>query len=401
MAMSADNLSKHTQRASMSAFKLSGIMANAGKLAPIAAVTGMFKLAESSGKAADDILNTSAALGISTKSLQEYRYAGIMAGLTTEEMDVALTKLTVNLGKDSAATEEALAKIGLTAEQLKAAGPEKVLEKLSEGFQNIKDPTKKAAVVTALFGKSSVRMVNALSGGPKAIKKMREEADKIGYSMGGEALDNAGKFDDALDKLGATAQGLGNRLSSNTIPNMNSLVDSISNGIAPGGQFENIINSFMKIINSIAGIIEPLIIGLSAIITPVIEAISGLLDGSMFKKDAEMAVALDKAGTQRMQSFMEKKISENTGAVDPQRPGEIKNVQKWNTERVPVSSQTNIVNTNTTKTSNNNQKSTVEINVAGLPQGSSVKQTGKSPGITLNTGKTNIFSNSLKPAWAP
>ena len=247
MAKGADKLAAQMESAKKSAANFGAGALQVGKvlggiaIGAIAAGAAVFKLTQNTAAAADDILNTSNALGISTKALQEYRYVGVQAGLTTEEMDSALTKLTKNLGSDSAAVDEALSKIGLTSKELKAAGPDKSLEMVAQGFQSITDPTVKAAVAMSLFGKSSVRMVNALSKGEAGIAALRTEAQEIGYVMDGEALDAAGNLDDTLDKLGATFTGLKARITSGAMPGMTKFIDKIQAGIKPGGQFEGVI----------------------------------------------------------------------------------------------------------------------------------------------------------------
>ena len=424
MAKGADKLAMSTDRALKVVGKFGKGVLAVGKYAAaaggaaIAASAGIFALAKSSAEAADDILNTSAALGLSTDALQEYRYAGIAAGLTTEEMDAALRKLTVNLGKDSEDVSNALYQIGLSAEDLKAAGPDRSLDLIANGFQSITDPTKKAAVATALFGKSSVRMVNALSKGSKGIADLRAEAQEIGYVLGGDALENAGKLDDTLDRFGATATGLGNRMAAKVIPQVTKFVESLSKGIQPGGKFEKIIDSvgtflgkggdfvgpfldkiiqfvpklagfasgildaLQPVIKPLMAIFEPvfkifenmmpLITGLvgvvSNILGPILETIKFILEG----------VALITAGGAPGGG------PAGAGGVAPASfgmPGG--GAPRFST---PVSSQTSLVTSNTTT-----NRSTLDVNVSA-PPGTSSKLTGSAPDITLNTGQTRSFS---------
>lgn len=423
MAKGADKMAARVDAAQKVAGKLGkGVMA-VGKFAAVAggaavaAGAGIFALARSSSEAADDILNTSAALGLSTDALQEYRYAGLQAGLTTEDMDKALTKLTVNLGKDGGETANALYQIGISAEDLKNVKPDQVLEALAEGFKSVKDPQKKAAVATALFGKASVRMVNVLSKGAAGIQKYRKEGKALGATMSDEMLKSAGDLDNQFDKLGPTLTGLGNRLAAKVIPQVSKFVATLQDGIQPGGKFEKIIDSvgnflgkggdfvgpfldkiiefvpklagfasgildaLQPVIKPLMAIFEPvfkifenlmpLITGLvgvvSTILGPILETIKFILQGMA-------AITGDTSGSG----------ARGMGGMStiPAMPGS--GAPRFST---PVSPQTSVVTSNSTTT--NVGKSELAVTVAGAQ---SAKLTGNAPGITLNTGQTRDFT---------
>jgi hypothetical protein len=422
MAKGADKFSARIDNAKKMVGKLgSGVMA-VGKYAAVAggaavaAGVGIFTLAKSSSEAADNIQHTASTLGLSTEALQEYRYAGIAAGLTTEEMDAALSKLTVNLGKDSEAISNALYQIGLTSEQLKAAGPDKTLEMIASGFQNVKDPAKKAAVATALFGKSSIRMVEALSNGPEAIESLRKEAQEVGYVMGGDTLANAGKLNETLDRFSATATGLGNRLASKVMPQVTKFVESLSRGIQPGGMFSKMLDSvgnflgkggdfigpildrIIEFIPKITGFVSGLIDALQPILQPVMETLGYILkvfENLMPAITALVGVISTVLGPViETVKFVLQGLATMTGVVGPivdtvksvsQGFSNIGSIGKKENKPVsvgntPVSTQTNVLTSNTTT---NVGKSELSVTVGGAQ---SAKLTGNAPGVTLNTG---------------
>lgn len=398
MAKGADKLSARLAVAGKVAGKLGNGALAVGKFAAmaagaaVAAGAAIFKLAQSSSSAADEIINTSSALGISTDALQEYRYAGIAAGMTTEEMDAALSKLTINLGKDSSQVSDALYQIGLSADDLKAAGPDKSLEMIASGFATVKDPAKKAAVATALFGKSSVRMVNALSGGPEAVAALRKEAQDIGYVMGGSTLSNAEDLDNTLDRFGATATGLGNRLASKVMPQVTKFVASLSAGIQPGGKFEKIIDSVGSVFGSAGEFIGPFIEKLVDFIPKLASFASGIVEAlkPVLEPLMEMLDPILKIFENLMPT-----IKAIVGVVATVI-GPVLDAVKWILEQVAIIStpQTQAtlasapVSSTTSMISSTTNRSTVDFNFGNMPAGASVKQTGAAPGVTLNTGRS-------------
>jgi phage-related protein len=243
--------------------------------AAVAAGAAVWKLATHAQEAADSVMDTAGALGISTRALQEYRYVAQLSGMETADMDAALTKLTVNLGKGGKEMDATLAMLGLTAEQLRAAGPDQVLELVAEGFKNVSDPAAKAAITTQLFGKSSVRMVGALSGGAEAIAKLREEAQKSGYVMDETALATGARMGDAIDRMKFAAEGAANKLGIMFIPVMEKMITSATGflqkagpGLAGtlGGLGDIVSTTFdalMPVLNSVFGILGP-VLGLVA-----------------------------------------------------------------------------------------------------------------------------------------
>jgi hypothetical protein len=203
--------------------------------AALAAGTAVFGLAMKASAAASSVNDVAAAIGISTRALQEYRYLGVLAGVSTDEMDKALEKLTINLGKGGTELERMLGSVGLSVEQLKAAGPDRVLETLAEAFQGETDQAKKAAIVTSLFGKSSIKMVAALSGGTEGLAEMRAEAEALGYVMDDVSVKAGDEMGDAFDKMKMAAGGALNRIGAAFMPMVTKALDGITAFIAKNG----------------------------------------------------------------------------------------------------------------------------------------------------------------------
>jgi len=237
--------------------------------AAVAAGAAVFKLATHAQNAADSIYDTSQSLGISTDALQEYRYLAKLSGMETGDMDAALTKLTVNLGKGGTELEGTLSMLGLTVDQLAAVDAGQRLEMIANGMKNVKDGTTKAAITTQLFGKSSVKMVNALSGGSEAIKEFRDEAQKSGYVMDETALKAGVKMGDAMDRLQLKVEGAMNSLGIKFAPVMEKMIaksvefiSKVGPGLADmagliGDVVADAFTSLMPIINTVFEILKP------------------------------------------------------------------------------------------------------------------------------------------------
>lgn len=140
-------------------------------------------------------------LGVSTKSLQEYRYAATQVGLSAEEMDQGLAQLTRRLGEaaqGSKAPAEALDRLGISLDRIKGADAGDVIPLIAAGMASIPDPAQRAAIAVDLFGKSGQKLMPLLSEGAGGVEKLRSAAHKLGIVLSEETIKNA---DEVADKL--------------------------------------------------------------------------------------------------------------------------------------------------------------------------------------------------------
>jgi hypothetical protein len=419
MAKGADKMAARVDAAKKTLGHVGKGLATVGKFAAVgagaavAAGAAVWSLANASQQAADDIQNTAGALGMSTDQLQRYRYVAIQAGMSTEDMDGALAKLSKGLGEESGAMDEALYQIGLSAQDLRDAGPDKTLELIAGGFQNLQDPTQKAAVATALFGKSSIRMVNALSGGPEAIKALGREADKVGYVMGGDMLENAGAVNQEMDKLGATAVGLRNRLAAKAMPGLKSFVQTLQSGIAPGGKLSGIIDgvtgllgkvgdfsggglsAIFDFIPKLTAFAGDLLTALKPVLDPIMAMVSPLL--KIFENLMPTIIGGIKLISALLAPIMEtiKFILDGLALITTQNApavavaGSTGKYGNTPLNAVPMSPATSTISNTSTSTS------TVGINV-NAPPGTTVNPGKGAPPVTLNTGTNTSHGKASK-----
>lgn len=208
--------------------KIVGGVASAIAAAAIAAGTAMTKLSRDVALAGDEIAKTARYLGMTADRLQEFRYIGELSGVTIQEMDKSLTKLSVNLGKDSSEVQEALDMLGISVEDLKAAGPDESLYLISDAFKNLTDPIDKSTVAYALFGKSGMKMINVLDQGSEGIAALSAEAHDLGYVMDSELLTASENLNDDILRMKTTFKAVQNMLASEFIPIINNVVDKIT-----------------------------------------------------------------------------------------------------------------------------------------------------------------------------
>lgn len=153
--------------------------------------------------AAGGLGETAAQIGVTTKSLQEYRFAATQVGLSTQEMELGLAQLTRRLGDASLGVKEpaaALDKLGISLDQIKGKDTGDVIPLIATGIAKIPDPAERAAIAVDLFGKSGQKLLPLLEGGAAGVEKFRTEAERLGLVLSeGEIA----KADETADKLAA------------------------------------------------------------------------------------------------------------------------------------------------------------------------------------------------------
>lgn len=143
-------------------------------------------------------------LGVTTKDLQVLRYAAGQSGVTQEELDTALGKLTVTLGKVAAGAKapiEALNAIGISADQLKGKDTGEAFRIIADGLEKVTDRSQRALIETQLFGRAGAKLDTLLAGGSKAINELALAAEKLGIVLSEEEIKKADETADKLDAL--------------------------------------------------------------------------------------------------------------------------------------------------------------------------------------------------------
>lgn len=174
---------------------------------------------------ADDILTMATVTGLSTDTLQEYKY---MVGLADVELNTitgSLSKMTKNMNtakKGTGDIAEAWESLGVNI--LNADGSmrtaQDVFNETLEALSKIDNETERDAKAMTIFGKSAQELKPLMDLGAEGLADFAEEARKSGYVLSGSALTALGKQQDAMDRLGVKTEALSNKFAVRLAPSM-------------------------------------------------------------------------------------------------------------------------------------------------------------------------------------
>ncbi len=181
---------------------------------------------------ADETSKTAKRLNIATESLQEWRYAGKLSGLSNDEITNSLTKLNLKIGQaadGNATAAKSLGRLGIFAKKADGSikSTDEVLEEMNSQLANIKDPATRATVAFDILGKSGGKFAQMLSESPEDLKALRAELGDLGGVFSKEAAEGAEKFNDNIDRMLTFVGGLKNEVAFALMPALNDMVENL------------------------------------------------------------------------------------------------------------------------------------------------------------------------------
>lgn len=210
----------------------------AGKAALMAGATaGAFAvMVGKSLDAADAVGKLSEQLGVSTEFLSQFQYATAMSNVSQEEMEASLRRLSssaADAARGLKGPSDAFKLLGVTVKNADGSlkGSEQLIMDMADAFQALPNSMQKAALAQDLFGKSGAALIPLLNGGGDGIRKLMEEADRLGLTISSQTAVAADEFNDNLDRMKAAAQGLAQQAAERLAPTLAVVTQRMSEAV--------------------------------------------------------------------------------------------------------------------------------------------------------------------------
>ena len=237
---------------------------------------------------ADEILTMSTVTGMSTESLQAYKYAAELVDVSIETLTGSMSKQVKSMASardGSAKFADAYAKLGISVAdgngQLRDS--ETVYWETIDALGNISNETERDALAMQIFGKSAQELNPLIAQGSEGIAALTEEAKRMGAVMSDDSLNALGKFDDSVQRLKAGAGAAKNAMGTILLPQLQTLADD---GVSLLGDFTRGLNEaggdFGKISdvigNAIGGIADMILENLPKIMEVAVDIVMALVN---------------------------------------------------------------------------------------------------------------------------
>ena len=198
---------------------------------------GVVYFAKSLIDAADALDEMSSRTGVAVEKLAGLQLLATQTGTDLDALAASLNKFSVNLAKN----REGYAALGISAKD-----PYEAILQLARVMDSIDDPQKRALMGATALGKAWAQWQPIFDLGYVAIKKMVDEAAELS-KINAKSAKEAGEFNDAMDKLLKTIEGLSFQALGPLIHDLTILVDGLVNATAWAGNLKDSLSKLSNI----------------------------------------------------------------------------------------------------------------------------------------------------------
>lgn len=209
-----------------------------GVKSAVGAVENVVGKVKSFAEEGDRIAKTSRLVGLSVKDYQAFGAAARHAGMSTEEMDSALKKFNVNLGKARSGDKNAFRAFnailgGRSLSEFKDSTS--LLKEIANGYTKLTSAEQKAFVSQELFGRSGMKMTELLSGGGEKLQKSLDNYEALGGGFSEKGAKDAEDFVDALQDMHDSIKAMKISVMQDLFPTFTDLFRTVESFIKESG----------------------------------------------------------------------------------------------------------------------------------------------------------------------
>jgi len=210
--------------------------------------------------ASDELGKTAQALGVPVEALSQLQHAASMSGASITGLETGLRRLSANMVEFpdkfsdlGIAVRDANGEIRPTSD---------VMADLADVMNSMPDGAEKTALAMDLMGRSGAELIPMFNGGAAGLRKMMEEADRLGLTITQKTALSAAEFNDNLSRLRSQMQGVVRIITAELVPvlvNISAAIVSVAQKFAGLSDSQR---RFASIAAVVAVAIGPILIGL-------------------------------------------------------------------------------------------------------------------------------------------
>ena len=182
---------------------------------------------------ADDILTLSTTTGLSTDTLQEYKYMADLVDVSLETITGSLAKMEKKMAgaqKGTGAAAEAWKKLGvnITDSNGNLRDSEEIFNETVEALGKIENETERDTVAMQLLGTSAKDLTPLIEAGADKLNDLAKQAHDTGYVLSGDALTALGKQQDAMDTFAKKTEAVSNAFAVSLAPTVTKVYEGLN-----------------------------------------------------------------------------------------------------------------------------------------------------------------------------
>jgi len=243
----------------------------------------LFALTKRAASAGDAAAKAAQIVGMSARDWQRTAYAAEAYGVEAEQLKQGLfdlNKRTVEAVRGSEDAQGAFKRLGieLLDNNGKVKSTSVLLAEISDRFAAMPDDARKAEAADRLFAGAALQLIPILNKGSAGLRELGDEAERIGYVMGDDALGQSEAFGKGLARLLALVKGLGNILATYLLPILNPLIGAMGDWIVSNREvIDTNIAEFVKRLPGYFAALLEVVRGIRAAFAPFLAALRWLV----------------------------------------------------------------------------------------------------------------------------
>lgn len=222
------------------------------------------------GQTADDLNTMSKVTGISTTELQKYKYSADLLDVSVETIAKSQTKMKKSMlsaQQGSKNMAEAFAKLGVSIEDSNGnlRSQDEVFTESIKALGQMSNETERDALAMQIFGKSASELNPLIEDNGETFERVAQIFANNGLEVvDQETIDNANRFQDALDTLKATGMAtlstIGMQLAGYLAPAMEKISEVLGKVMGWLSQLDPQVLTIIGIIAGVIAVLSPLLI---------------------------------------------------------------------------------------------------------------------------------------------
>ena len=208
-----------------------------GKMLAIGAaagVTAMAYLVKRSIDAADEMSKAALRAGVTTEELSRLAWAGELSDVSLGALTTSMARLNNIMAevasggaKDTKAVFDAIG-VAVTNADGSLRNSNDVFLDVADVISRMENGAERSALAIQLFGRSGADLIPLLVNGRAGLRDMADEADRLGKTIGTQTGRDAEQFNDTLTRIGAVVDGVGLKIATGALPQLQALATKLN-----------------------------------------------------------------------------------------------------------------------------------------------------------------------------
>lgn len=197
-------------------------------------IAAMGVLVKRSIDLADEMSKSALRAGVTTEELSRLAWAGELSDVSLGALTTSMARLSSVMAdvarggaKDTKAVFDAIG-ISVTDADGQLRSTAEVMPELADVMAGMTNGAERSALAIKLFGRSGADLIPLLINGGAGLRAMADEADHLGKTISTQTGRGAEQFNDTLTRIGAVVDGVGLKVATGLLPQLQGLADRLA-----------------------------------------------------------------------------------------------------------------------------------------------------------------------------